>query len=63
MVNTTRGIVHILRNQPRRGGGGFRKTKLLRLCNFDTIAYMCKTDYGGGRGGGVKIVQKVITFN
>ena len=55
-VNFDLGVVHILRNQ-LRGGGGI--SKLLRYCNFDTIA-MCKTDYGGG-GGGVKMFQKLIT--
>ena len=33
---------------------------MIILCNSNTIA-MCKTDYGGGKGGGgVKMGQKVI---
>ena len=38
------GVVHILRNQPR-GGGGFQ---------------MLTVDYGGGGGGGGLIVDYVI---
>ena len=45
------GVVHILRNQLRGGGGGFPNDYA-----SGTIA-MCKTDYGGG----VKMFQKLIT--